>query len=242
MLLLVFTCAKLTVVALLPVFKYPRRHHRLCIWISFSSQLAWLSRTSQLVYHLNCAMHINCDHNSCKKFHEMTQSLASVSFIEANFGLPKCFVCFNFLHLHAVSWCTWQTWEGESKVIYRWGDPECTTCVQRGVSMTTPERLFAVLNKYANVIFLCQLRLNDVLTWFCMKVLYILVDWLHLSAVCLVGWWSSIVACDESCSQRPSAGSFLPDVRSLLITWSIFLSVFDHYFSIVYFCVTALCT
>lgn len=101
MLLLVFTCAKLTVVAILPVFKYPRRHHRLCIWISFSSQLAWLARMNQLVYHLNCAMHINCDHNSCKKFHEMTQSLASVSFIEANFGLPKCFVCFNFLHLHA---------------------------------------------------------------------------------------------------------------------------------------------
>lgn len=29
--------------------------------------------------------------------------------------------------------------------------------------MNTPERLFAVLNMYANVIFLCQLRLHDVL-------------------------------------------------------------------------------
>lgn len=29
--------------------------------------------------------------------------------------------------------------------------------------MNTPERRFAALNKYANVIFLCPLRLNDVL-------------------------------------------------------------------------------
>lgn len=120
------------------------------------------------VCHLNCATNINRNHNICKKFNQVTNSLSSRSFIEANLSLPKCFFLFpfGFVHLHAQFPGATGKPEWESPKSFIDGGTQNVPYVRqyRGVFVWTHQKgSLLVLNKYANMIFLCHDTLNDVL-------------------------------------------------------------------------------